>query len=283
MHYDIAAKRLMELGGTAILRELAGLDVRDLTTLDELPQEVTSLLHCDYAARCTDSSGAEAIVIVEFQTRWSEEKLLDLAAYTALRMRRHRLPVRPIMLLFQAHPSARDAWQEGALTLHFNLIRVWEIDSDRLLESPNPWLWALSPLTHDGIAKASKVDTMIHEAEISRTVKSDLLTTFAIFLSLRNADLSREIIQRRRDIMIESPFYEVIKTEGREEGRAEGLAAGLRTSLLDALEAVCGGATPALTEEILKTTDETTLRAWFRIALRCHSLPEFEQRRKASL
>lgn len=136
----------MELGGPDILREVAGLEVRSLRILDELPQEQTALLRCDYAAQFTRPDGSQGIVIVEFQTRWEEDKILDFVAYAVQRMRRHPQPVVPVMLLFNPHPAARDIFQRGPiLGFQFRLVKVWEIEVSHLLESRQPWLWALSP------------------------------------------------------------------------------------------------------------------------------------------
>ena len=294
MHYDIAIKRLMELGGTGILRTIAGLDLKELHTLDELPQEQTALLRCDYAAQFTDMNGEEGIVLVEFQTRWQEDKILDLVAYTVQRMRRHQLPVIPIMLLFNPHSAARDTFERGPVRrFEFRLVKIWEINAVDLLATDQPSLWALSPLTHDGVAAAGKVDNLLHTAPVSQTERSDLLTIFAILMGMRDTVVTQQIIDRRRELMIESPFYEMIKAEGREEGFEKGLEKGieegfekgrkehvesLRGSLLDFLSVHLGEVPPPLQERIACVEDVAVLRQWLQMSLRCQSLAEFEKR-----
>ena len=53
MRYDVASKRLMEIGGPDILSELAGLKARVLKPLEELPQEQVWLSRSDFCAICT--------------------------------------------------------------------------------------------------------------------------------------------------------------------------------------------------------------------------------------
>ena len=62
---------------------------------------------------------------------------------------------------------------------------------------------------------------------LKKEEKADLLTRLAIFTGLKNKEKARKLIERRRDIMIESAAYEIIKQEGFEEGYKKGLTKGL--------------------------------------------------------
>ena len=226
MQYDVATKRLMEIDGTSILRQVGGLDVREMKPLDELPQEQTAITRNDFAAKCVLGAGVEAIVLVEFQTVWRRDKLLDMLIYAAHRMRRHDLQVVQIMLLFQPSEGATDRFERDGLTFQFRLVKVWELPVDLFLEPTRPGLWPLAPLAKDGLASAGQVDKLLHSSDLSSSFRSDLLTIFAIFLGLRDKEVAKLFIRKRREFMIESPIYDLIKEEGREEGLREGRKEG---------------------------------------------------------
>jgi hypothetical protein len=159
-------------------------------------------------------------------------------------------------------------------------VKVWELEASALLATDNPWLWAMSPLAHDGVAFAPKVDSMLHEANVSKVERNDLITIFAIYLSLADKELYLKLIEKRRDIMIDSPFYAMIMEEGLEKGlekgREAGLAEGLRWTLVDHLEAMGGTLPPGLTDRINSQTDVATLRTWTRLIRNCQTVAEFE-------
>jgi len=58
-----------------------------------------------------------------------------------------------------------------------------------------------------------------------------MLTSMAILSGLVSKDLTTQLIQRRRDIMIESPAYEIFRKEWMEEGLREGLKPSLQALL----------------------------------------------------
>ena len=70
---------------------------------------------------------------------------------------------------------------------------------------------------------------------LERCEKADLLTGLAIFTGLKNKEKARRLIERRRDIMIESAAYEIIKQEGFEEGYNKGLLKGKEEGLKEGL------------------------------------------------
>ena len=54
----------------------------------------------------------------------------------------------------------------------------------------------------------------------NEVLETDLHKTFFI-PPAKDKSIALELLKRRRDIMIESPVYEVIKDEGRDEGKYE--------------------------------------------------------------
>ena len=250
MHYDIAAKRIMEIGGADVLRGLAGLEVAELSPLDELPQEQAVITRNDHSSKCRLTDGREVIVLMEFQTEWRDAKLLDMAIYAAQRMRRHDLPVLQIMVLFKPHGGATARFSRDGLTFEFQLVRIWELGVELFLHPDHPALWPLAALAKDGLVAAEKVDRLLHNSNLPSGERSDLLTIFAIFLGMRDQDLSAQFIHKRRELMIESPVYDLIV----EEGRAEG-ATALRNVIRELAQVHFG---TSLSSSILKKLEAVT-------------------------
>jgi flagellar biosynthesis/type III secretory pathway protein FliH len=77
----------------------------------------------------------------------------------------------------------------------------------------------------------------IYKADgLERCEKADLLTGLAIFTGLKNKEKARKLIEKRRDIMIESAAYEIIKQEGFEEGYNKGLLKGKEEGFKEGLQ-----------------------------------------------
>lgn len=291
MRYDVASKRLMEIGGTDILKTVAGLDVRTLEPLEELPQEQVWVTSSDFCARCTLADGSRAIVLLEFQSRWTKTKLLDMLVYAAQRMRRHRLPVVQVMVLFQPSKAATSHFAQGGITFDIHLVKIWEMDASAFLAPDHPGLWPLAALAKDGLANASKIDTLLHDSRLPTKERSDLLTIFALFLGMRDENVAQHFVNNRRELMIDSPIFHFIKDEGRIEGREEGFVEGreegrvegrvemVRKSILDFLANRFAAKIPSsLVKRLNAFTDLNQLEALQRQAWRCTSIRDFASR-----
>jgi predicted transposase YdaD len=282
MHYDIATKRLMEMGGEDILRVVAGLSLADVEGLDESGQETFDLKRCDYVARCKTLDGREAIAILEFQTRWEAIKALDMALYSLHHRRKHKTLVLPVMILLTADPRATGHYEDENVRASFHLVKLWEMEASALLQPNKPWLWPFAALAKNGVQAAAHVDTLIHESALPRREKSDLITIFTVFIGLKDMEVARLLANKRREIMIESPFYEVIKQEGKVEGKAEGKAEGKVESLREMVWTIIDErfhpVAEGLRARISGVSDLERLRDLATVALRAKSLDEFVAR-----
>ncbi len=110
------------------------------------------------------------------------------------------------------------------------------MDARKVLEEGITCLYPFVPVMKSGVEVIDEAEKRIYESELPREEKADFLTGMAIFGGLISRELALELVKRRRDIMIESAAYEIIKKEGFEEGLKAGIQQGLREGLLEAIE-----------------------------------------------
>ncbi len=115
-------------------------------------------------------------------------------------------------------------------------MRIYEISAREFLEKGPLCLLPFLPLMKEGEKFVDKADKRIYEAEVSRSVKGELLTGLAIFSGLISKEIALNLSKKRRDIMIESYAYEIIKEEGLKEGFLKGKEEGLKEGLLKGKE-----------------------------------------------
>ncbi|GAB6163754.1 hypothetical protein JCM12298_29140 [Desulfothermus naphthae] len=130
----------------------------------------------------------------------------------------------------------------------------------------------------------------IYEGKESRAYKADMLTGMTIMAGLVSEEMALKLLQRRRDIMIESAAYELIGQEryeaGIQQGLQEGLQQGLQQGLLldaqemllNALEERFEIVPRAIVRKIKEIEDREVIKGLFRVALRSDSLEEFKSK-----
>ena len=106
----------------------------------------------------------------------------------------------------------------------FEVIRIWEVPADDLLQYPGLLPFAALSQSDDAVQTLRTAVSEIAKIED----ESDQHEAIAATYVLAGLRLEAEIISRliRRDVMQESVTYQVILAERREEGLAEGLAEG---------------------------------------------------------
>jgi predicted transposase YdaD len=115
-----------------------------------------------------------------------------------------------------------------------------------------------------------------------------MLTGMAFLAGLVSKELTQHLILRRRDLMIQSAAYEIIKEiEGREgeargeaRGEVRGEAKGLAEAVLDALVIRLNPTIASyrqLEKRVLALTDPERLRGLHRAAILANDVAEFEQ------
>ena len=135
--------------------------------------------------------------------------------------------------------SALDYYQDSEVQFHFNLVRIYELDAREYLDLPE-CLLGFVPLMKNGTEFTEEAERRIYESRLPRSTRADILTGMAILGGLKDRDLSRMLIEKRRDIMMESHAYEIIMNEGFEkgiqQGMQQGMKQGMRQGLLTAIK-----------------------------------------------
>ena len=167
---------------------------------------------------------AELVLHIEFQTDPDPEIPFRLLDY---RVRLHRLyPHKQVhqVVIYLRKSSSPLVYQEVfelARTRHeFNVIRLWEVEAEELLQAPGLWPFAVLGQGVNREAVLRDVASRI-EGLSQRRVQSNLAASTAILAGLI---LDKGLIQRilSEEIMRESVIYQEIKAEGREEGLQQG-------------------------------------------------------------
>lgn len=234
MHYDISSKILIDKCREEILRRMVGLSVVESTLLEQLPQETVSLRRSDFPILVTDEKGLRRLVLLEVQSEWEREVPLRLLDYRSRHLLR-QMGAEAISCVLLLRPSgeARDHYEDNEITYHFRLVKVYELDAKEIIREGIVCLMPFVPLMRHGEELMEEADRLVYESPLPRADKADMLTAMAILSGLVSSRLPRVLLSRRRDIMIESAAYDLIKQEGKQEGKI--LEA--REAVLDILDA----------------------------------------------
>jgi hypothetical protein len=289
MKYDIAAKVVIENGKEAILRRFLKMDPDIIEIIEQLPEETTSLRRSDFPLLVTLKDGQKKVVLIEVQTEFDQDFPLRLIEYSVRFMLKYHLDVIPFVLVLKKTDLATGFYENEMLTFKYGVFRFWEEESRNYLDEMS--IYPFLPLMNHGEDVIDEIDRKINDSiEINREEKSDLMTSMAIFAGFKSKDLAMQIIKRRRDIMMESPTFDILKEllgedylekglqQGLQRGLQQGLRQGYRKSLLDVLEFKF----KVIPENLLKTindiTDTDTLSKLLHYAMECDSIIEFKER-----
>lgn len=276
---DIAAKVVLGHCQQAALEFFLGLDIQEASLL-ELPQETATLRRTDYPFQILDSQGRSRIVLLEFQVEWRANLPLRLLEYDCRHHLQHGLPVLPVILLLRGGTTAPSEYRTERIHYRYELVLLATLDATDLLAFGNPCLLPFVPLMRGGLEAFDQAEAAIYDSKLDRETKGDLLTGLAVFSGLISRDLPKLLLERRKDIMIESAAYELIRNEGFADGIQQGMQQGM---LLDAQEMVLDAVTerygfcPITLEETLRgIQSRQLLRNLQRQVLRQESLDGFK-------
>lgn len=235
--YDIATKVLMDKAAKPMLEQFLSIPVAEMELIEELPQESVSLKRSDYMVRVTHKDGHAEIVLWEFLSHWKRRAILSLADYTIRALIKFSLPVRPVVLLLKPSRQAKQSFEESGLRFRFTLIRLYRFSAQKFVQQADIHLLPFVPVMKASSRAVWEAERRIYTSNLPVTEKADLLTAMTIFAGLTNTQLARQLVERRRDLMIQSYAYEIIKKEGFDEGMQQGQLERAKKAVADALEA----------------------------------------------
>ena len=190
---------------------------------------------------------------------------------------KYRLEVISCVILLRPSTSASDRFVDNEVTFRYQLIRIPDFDAEEVLKENIPCLLPFVPLMKNGPEHLLEADNRIYDSPFPRPKKSDMLTSMAILSGLVSEDLTTQLIQRRRDIMIESPAYEIFREEWMKEGRNEVVREGLIPSLQALLEIKFGAEGLAVYPEIENTDNIELLQELVGVIKEAKTLEEVRQ------
>ncbi len=255
-------------------------------------------------ARQTDSfirvriGDEEALIHTEFQTTDSTTPPMPrrMAGYIGRAIEHHGLPIYSNVIYLRPNAGKTDpGFYEQALrgyrvVIQYNVIRLIEIEGQRILEAGHSGLIPFTPLMKppEGMASDAWLRQCIHTAQtrrIERTRKSNYLAGMAVLSELVYApETVSEIIIKEglMDLIRESSLIQYFKQEGREEGFEQGIEQGQRKSTLEDILEVLEirfdlHEADSLSDRIATIDDLQRLKQLLRAAIQVSNLDEFER------
>jgi hypothetical protein len=272
MRYDIASKVTVEIAKYSIVELIFGIKPNQVELMERLPQESVSLKRSDFPLM-VEMEKEKFILLLEFQTRWERNIPLRLLDYMARLKMEYGFRVVPAIMLFKHSEVASDIYENEYIRFRFKLLRMWEINGRKIYERKEILLYPFLPVMKGGEEVLMEAEEEIYRSDLEPEEKADLLTAMAIFAGLKSRELAMELVKRRRDIMIQSAAYEIIK----EEGIKEGIQRGLREAIESLLKVKFGVEGTKLMEKLSENTSVEKLRIVKNAIEVAQSIREVEQ------
>ncbi len=285
--YDRTMKRLtslfapdyveLALGDTAEYRGLV--TIEDADTDKELPSLSRAV---DFVARVSRDQ-EEALLLLEFQTRWEADMPRRMASYTWRLYERYELPVYPVVAVLR--PGGRllqewrmRTWGQEVARCAFRVVPVWEIDAAAVIAAGRTGLYPLLPLMRwaepapDRILEQSQA--LILEQVAERETRADAYVALQVLSGVVYPPELVQAIMKREELMLESPVYAQIIEQGRAQGHKEGWQGGreegwenaLHENILTLLTLRFGAVPEELAAQVRQVKGVERLEALFRRA-----------------
>ena len=236
----------------------------------------------------------EALIHTEFQTTDSTTPPMPrrMAGYIGRAIEHHGLPIYSNVIYLRPNAGKTDpGFYEQALrgyrvVIQYNVIRLIEIEGQRILEAGHSGLIPFTPLMKppEGLASEAWLHQCIHTAQtrrIERTRKSNYLAGMAVLSELVHAsETVSEIIIKEglMDLIRESSLIQYFKREGREEGFEQGERKSALEAILEVLEIRFDlSETHPISDRIAAIEDVQHLKQLHRAAIQVSNLDEFRR------
>jgi hypothetical protein len=173
-------------------------------------------------------------------------------------------------------------FEEGRMRVDFDIVQLWEVDPEPLLQSGLVGLLPLIPLMRgDSVEELLETCTeSISEQVQSNQERSELIGIALLMATLRNKNISARDFLRRKEmsnILLESPIFEELFGEKLEEARQQTLLETERQAVLRALQHKFKSLPEELTQRMDSITDHQRLEQLHYAAIDAATLESFRQ------
>lgn len=284
--FDIVSKYLVQHYPADFARFALGRDdVEGAEVID--PEQLT------VEARQTDSLlrvrlGSEAVLVhAEFQAADSTQPPMArrMVGYIGRAVEQYGLPVVSIVIYLRPAAGRRDPGyylqdRPGhRILVEYQVIRLSELDGQRILESGHVGLWSFVPLMRPTGRSADWLETCIRAVQaqpLDRATKADCLAGMSLLSGLvygRETVSAIFLKEGLMDIIRESPVAQYLTQQGIEQGGRERAI----EALLDVLEIRFAlGAAEPLAARVRGMEDLQRLKHLHRAAIQVESLKAFQ-------
>ena len=208
--YDQLVCWMLEHGKEALCSKLLNIDAEDIEFIKPLLPEAIQIGSSDFPIRVREEGGREYVLLLGLHTRWDPSNIRKMAGCYPLYEEKFNLPVSPHVVLLLRSDEASEIYKDDYLQFRFDLTRLWELPAEKHLDMGVEMLPFLV-LMEGGLEVLDKIEQQIHSSpRITREEKSRLFTGLAIFSGLLSKEAAAFLVARRKEIMIESPFYHLI-------------------------------------------------------------------------
>ena len=247
---------------------------------------------------------AAGLLHIEAQAGWDGDLPERILKYNTLLHDRYGGPVYSIVLLLRREANATSltgtvsrSYADGReyLRFRYRVVRVWELSAAELL-SGGPGAMPLALLTDEAENNLEQtvlaMDGRLRGADVTEEMRQLVLMSGYLLLGMRYDEATIESAYARIPAVEESVTYQAILRRGRSEGLSQGVSQGLtqgmtqgltqgmifarQEDLIDILHERFGECPAELAALIRGMTDEVSLKAAMRQALRIASSDELE-------
>jgi len=239
---DPVLKFLFDTDREEIVRLMLGTPVSVVQVLDSV---LPSGEQRSDGVLLVEDAGEQFLLHVEFMTRVASKMGERIFGYMPRIFQRYGKPVRSVVLyLMEPSPTTKIETEFRMIVqrrelavIRYDVVCLWEVEPDRTRLAEHPALLALAPLMK-GVA-AAELEDLAHlatQAPWDERTRIDVVALLTLFGGRRfGQDVVSSMIRRLgmlKDIIQESPLYELAREYGETRGEARGEARGLRNACL---------------------------------------------------
>lgn len=179
----------------------------------------------------------------------------------------------PVILLLKPSSLVTDVFEKSSIRFKFTVLRLYKMSAVEFMQKADiPLLPFVGGMK--GYAQAIwEADKKIYKSDLAATDKANLLTAMTILTGLQDRELARKLVERRRDIMIQSYAYDIIREKEFEEGQLERA----RKAVYEVLETRFDVVPRSVMDDLEKMEHIPQLETLLRKAVTVNDMQEFRE------